>query len=163
MHDVWSLFFHLVGVTGFMLAHGSSAGLAFAMRRERDPERMRRLLQLSEASFSVLYPSLLVLIAGGIVGAFRRHYWSFGWIWVAIGVLVVAFGIMFVLGGGRYSQVRKVLGIRYREGFKILPPGPAGTQQELEAAVARLQPFVLLGTGVVVIAVALYLMIAKPF
>ena len=163
MHDVWSLFFHLVGVTGFMLAHGSSAGMAFAMRRERDPERMRRLLQLSEASFNVMYPALLVLIAGGVVGAFRRHYWSFWWVWVAIGLLVVAFGIMFVLGGGRYSQVRKVLGIRYREGFKILPPEPKGTQQELEAAATRLQPFLLPGVGLVVILVSLYMMISKPF
>ncbi len=127
------------------------------------PSACDGLLQLSEASFSVLYPALLVLIAGGVVGAFRLGYWSFGWIWTAIGLLVIAFVIMFVLGGGRYSQVRKVLGIRYREGFKILPAGPEGTQQELEAAAARLQPWLLVGVGAVVIAVSLYLMTSKPF
>ena len=39
--DSWFLFFHLVGLAGFLLAHGTSAGLAFALRREREPERSR--------------------------------------------------------------------------------------------------------------------------
>ena len=80
MHDIWSLAVHLVGVVGFLLAHGTSAGMAFAMRRERDPARMRRLLELSEASFALMYASLLVLLAGGVAGGFRQGYWSLGWI-----------------------------------------------------------------------------------
>ena len=121
MHDIPSLVVHLVGVFAFLLAHGTSAGLAFAMRRERDPARMRRLLELSEASFSLLYPSLLVLVAGGIAGGFRLGYWSLGWIWVALGLLVVVSVAMSILGGERYSELRKPLGLKYRAGFKIYP------------------------------------------
>ncbi len=164
MHDLWSLFFHLAGLAAFLVAHGTSAGLAFALRGERHPERMRRLLELSEGSFKVLYPAVLVLIAGGVAGAFRRTYWSSGFVWVSIGLLLAAFAIMFVVGGGQYSVVRKALGIRYREGFKIYPgTGVSATQEEIEDAVARLHPFLLLGTGVVVIGASLYLMTSKPF
>jgi hypothetical protein len=163
MSHVWTLFFHLAGMAGFLLAHGTSAGLAFALRREHDPERMRRLLQLSEASFGVLYPSLLVLVAAGVVGAFRLHAWSQGWIWVSIGVLAVVLVVMSTLGGGSYSGLRKALGIKYREGFKILPGAAPGTQAEIDAAAARLQPLLIAAVGIVSLAVLLYLMIAKSF
>jgi hypothetical protein len=160
---VWVLFFHLAGMVGFLLAHGTSAGLAFALRRERDPERMRRLLQLSEASFAVLYPSLLVLVVAGVVGGFRLHAWSQGWIWAAIVVLVVVVVVMATLGGGRYSGLRKALGIKYREGFKILPATAPGTQAEIDAAAARLQPLLIAAVGIVALAAFLYLMIVRSF
>ena len=162
MGHVWTLFFHLAGMAGFLLAHGTSAGLAFALRRERDPERMRRLLELSEASFVILYPSLLVLIVAGIVGGFRLHAWSSGWIWAAIGVLAVMLVVMPVLGG-RYSGLRKALGIKYREGFRVLPGTTPGTQAEIDAAAARLQPVLMATVGIVALALFLYLMIAKSF
>jgi hypothetical protein len=163
MHDIPSLVVHLVGVFAFLLAHGTSAGLAFAMRHERDPARMRRLLELSEASFRVLYPSLLLLLVGGVAGGFRQGYWSLVWIWVALGLLVVVFVAMSILGGGRYSELRKPLGLKYRAGFKILPAEPEGTPDEIAAALARQRPLVVVGIGIVGLALFLFLMIWKPF
>jgi len=163
MHDVWSLAVHLVGLTGLLLAHGTSAGMAFAMRRERDPARMRRLLELSEASFSLLYPSLLVLLIGGVVGGFRQGYWSLVWIWVALGLLVVVFVAMSILGGERYSELRKPLGLKYRAGFKIYAAEPEGTPDEIRAALPRLHPLVIAGIGIVALALFLFLMVWKPF
>lgn len=163
MHDIWSLAIHLVGLTAFLLAHGTSAGLAFAMRRERDPARMRRLLELSEASFSLLYPSLLLLVAGGVAGGFRRGYWSFGWVWAAIGLLMLVIVAMSILGGGRYSELRKPLGLKYRAGFKIYPPESEGTADEIQSALPRLHPLVIAGIGIVSLFLFLFLMIWKPF
>lgn len=163
MRDVWSLFAHLLGVAGFLLAHGTSAGLAFAMRRERDPERMRRLLQLSQGSFNVLYAALLVLLAAGVVGGFRGNYWGFGWIWTALALLVVTAVVMSVLAGRWYGALRKALGIKYRTGLRIYPAPPAGTDEDVHAAASRLQPFVMAGVGVVAVVLILFLMIDKPF
>ncbi len=163
MHDIPSLVVHLVGVFAFLLAHGTSAGLAFAMRRERDPARMRRLLELSEASFSLLYPSILLLLVGGVAGGFRQGYWSFGWIWAALGLLVLVLVAMFILGGGRYSELRKPLGLKYRAGFKIYPAPPEGTLDEIQAALPRLHPLVIAGIGIVALAAFLFLMVWKPF
>lgn len=163
MHDIWSLSVHLVGVGGFLLAHGTSAGLAFALRRERDPARMRCLLELSEASFGVLYVSLLVLLVGGVVGGFRQGYWSLGWIWVALGLLVVVLVAMSILGGERYSELRKPLGLRYRAGFKIYAALPEGTSDEIQTALARQQPLVVAGGGILALALFLFLMVWKPF
>jgi ABC-type Co2+ transport system permease subunit len=84
----WIVFLHIAGIFGFLLAHGSSAGVAFALRRERRPERLRALLDLSSSTLSVFYLSLLVLLAAGIVAGFMGHWWGQGWIWLSLGVLV---------------------------------------------------------------------------
>ena len=76
----WIVFLHVAGGFGFMLAHGASASVAFALRRERNLERLRALLDLSSGSFNVMYLSLLVLLAAGIVAGFMQKWWGQGWI-----------------------------------------------------------------------------------
>jgi hypothetical protein len=163
MRDPWSLYFHLAGVAAFLLAHGTSAGMAFALRKEREPERMKRLLELSDRSFNLLYGALLVLLVGGVVGGFRSHYWSFGWIWTSLALLIVTAVAMFVLAGLWYGRLRQALGLHYRVGLKVLPPPTPGTPEEVQAALAHLQPYVMVGIGIVSIGLFLYLMISKPF
>jgi hypothetical protein len=46
----WWLFIHVVGVVGFVLAHGVSTGMAFQIRNERSPERIRALLEMSASA-----------------------------------------------------------------------------------------------------------------
>ena len=96
------------------------------------------------------------------MGGSRLQAWSSGWIWAAIGVLAVMLVVMPVLGG-RYSGLRKALGIKYREGFRVLPGTTPGTQAEIDAAAARLQPVLMVTVGIVALALFLYLMIAKSF
>ena len=49
------VFLHVVFVLGYLLAHGVSAAVAFALKKERDLNRIRALLDLSAAS----YPAML--------------------------------------------------------------------------------------------------------
>ena len=78
-------------------------------------------------------------------------------------MLVFVLVAMFVLGGGRYSELRKPLGIAYRAGVKIYAAPPEGTPDEIQAALARQQPLVLAGVGTLALALFLFLMIWKPF
>ena len=75
----WIVFLHVAGGFGFMLAHGASASVAFALRRERNLERLRALLDLSSGSFNVMYLSLLVLLAAGDTAGFMQKWWGQGW------------------------------------------------------------------------------------
>jgi hypothetical protein len=47
----WLVFLHVVSALGFMMAHGVSVSVAFALRRERHPERVRALLGLSADTY----------------------------------------------------------------------------------------------------------------
>jgi hypothetical protein len=73
----WIVFLHVAGGFGFVLAHGASASVAFALRRERNLERIRALLDLCSNSFNVMYFSLLVLLVAEIVAGFKQN-----WLWV---------------------------------------------------------------------------------
>lgn len=57
----WLVFLHVIGIFGFLVSHGASASVFFALRHERNLERVRLLLQLSVSSFRVMGISLLVL------------------------------------------------------------------------------------------------------
>ena len=44
------VFLHVISVFGYLLSHGVSAGVAFALKKERDIQRIRALLDLSAVS-----------------------------------------------------------------------------------------------------------------
>jgi hypothetical protein len=71
----WIVFLHVTGGFTFVLAHGASASVAFALRHERNSERIRALLDLSPSFFNVMYLSLLVLLAAGLqyMESFKPH------------------------------------------------------------------------------------------
>jgi len=144
----WIVFLHIAGIFGFLLAHGSSAAVAFALRRERNPERIRALLDLSGRTMSVLYLSLLVLIAAGIISAFMGHWWGRGWVWASIILLVAMVVGMWTIGSQHYHQVRKAVGSGYMQGMKFYPPEPEpATPEALDALLARGQPMLLAAIG----------------
>jgi hypothetical protein len=159
----WLVFLHLAGALGFMMAHGASASVAFALRRERNPERVRSLLELSADSYGVMYLSLLVLIVSGIMAGFVGQWWGRGWIWAALGVLIAIGAAMSMLGSRLYSGARKAAGLPYFESGKRHPPlEPAGAA-EIEARLAKGNPLLLTAIGLGGLVIILWLMVFKPF
>ena len=49
----WINFLHIIGVFGFLMSHGVSAGVFLALRRERDSDRIRVLLELARGTYGV--------------------------------------------------------------------------------------------------------------
>src|SRR6476620_211208 len=92
------VFLHIAGVFLFLLGHGGSANVAFQLRRERNPDRIRALLDLSVWSYIGTYAGLLLLLLTGIIAGFMGSYWGRGWIWAAIVLFVVLFAFMGVFG-----------------------------------------------------------------
>src|SRR5207249_7959702 len=84
----WWVFIHLAGVFGFLLAHGASVSALFRLRKERDREKIRQLIQFSGSTIRLFYISLLVLMLSGVIAGLQGHWFSQQWIWEAIGVLV---------------------------------------------------------------------------
>jgi hypothetical protein len=159
----WIVFLHVAGGFTFVLAHGASASVAFALRRERNPERIRALLDLSSGSFNVMYLSLLVLLAAGIVAGFMQKWWGQGWIWTALGLLIAIMVGMTVFGTLFYGKVRKAAGLQYMESFKPHPPLEPASAAELEALLARGQPVLITVIGFGGLLLILWLMMFKPF
>ena len=159
----WLVLLHVIGVFGFMMAHGISAGVAFGLRRERRFEHARALLELSASSYGVMYLSLLVLLVTGIITGFMGQWWGRGWIWVSLGLLVIIIVAMVALGSSIYGTARKLAGLPYFEGGRQRPPIEPASAEEIDAILSRGHPMLLTLIGFGGIVVLSWLMIFKPF
>jgi hypothetical protein len=159
----WVVLLHMVGVFGFLLAHGVSAGVILRLNSEREPERMRALLDLSGHSQSVMYPSLLVLLGAGIVAGFMGDWWGQGWIWASLVVLVLIFVAMIVRGSSYLTGLRKAVGAEYFENRKRQPPLPPQSPEVVARLISPGRGMELLGIGGAGLLIILWLMIMRPF
>jgi hypothetical protein len=156
----WLVFLHITGAFVFVMAHGVSAIVAFRLRAERDPVRMTALMELSSTSISVMYIGLLTLLIAGIIAALNRNWFSQGWPWAAIVVLVVVAVAMYVLASRYYAGIREALGLASMNNKE---PGPARPADEIVRMLDTRRPEQIADVGLVGLLIILWLMIFKPF
>lgn len=157
----WLVFLHVIAVFGFLMAHGVSAGVYFGLRRERNVDRIRLLLQLSSGTVRVMGGSLLLLLVTGVIAGFMGQWWSHGWIWLSLILLVVLYFAMVRLGARTLNEVRQGIGLTSAYGQ---PPRPEMlSTEELDALLNRSQPMLLTVIGFGGLAVIAWLMMFKPF
>jgi hypothetical protein len=152
----WWFFLHIVGVLGFVMAHGASAGAAFQLRHERNPDRIRALLQLSTSSTSVFYVSILILLVAGIVMGLQGHWWGQGWIWTALIVLFATMGAMYAVATPYYRRVRRIMQIQ-ESGSQAVGP------DEIEQVMREGRPGMVTLIGAIPLLFIVYLMVMKPY
>jgi hypothetical protein len=164
MYQFW-VFIHLVGVFGFLLAHGVSAAVTMSLRRERDPQRIQALLELSSWTLGGFYISILILLAGGITAGFLGHWWGDGWIWAALGVLVAMMVAMYGLASTYYRRVRQAVGLQTSSQAQKqgILPGPPASPEELSSLLRSSRPLLIIVVGIGGLLLILWLMVFKPF
>ena len=157
------VFLHVISVFGYLLAHGVSAGVAFALKKERNVQKIRAMLDLSAASYPIMFNTLFAFFIFGVIAGFQGQWWKFGWIWVSIVLLIVIVVLMASLGAGIYGEVRRAAGLPYRIKGKPFPEEPAKSDEEVLAILAKTNPILLTIIGYGGFAVITWLMVAKPF
>jgi hypothetical protein len=158
----WIVFLHLVGVFGFLLAHGASAAVAFRLRRAVGLATVRALLALSRATNPLMYGSLALLLAGGIVAGFLGGWWGQGWIWAALGVLAAVTVAVVAIGVPHFRRLRKAVEGMPASVDGSQPSAPAANEV-LAALLASQVPLVVAVVGIVGLIIILWLMALKPF
>ncbi|MDP1547039.1 MAG: hypothetical protein Q8L87_13550 [Anaerolineales bacterium] len=148
------VFLHVISTFGFLLSHGASVSMAFALKRERDVKKIRALLDLSGASYPLMSLTLLASIIFGIIAGFQGHWWKFGWIWASMALLVVIIALMYFWGSRIYGAARKAM---------ELPSEPSGSNEELFAILEKSNPILLTLIGYGGYAIIAWLMMVKPF
>ena len=159
----WVVFLHVAAAFVFVLGHGASVWVSDQIRRERDPSRIRVLLELSTRSLGLVYASLVTLLVAGIVAGIMGGWFGRGWIWAAIIVLVAIIVAMYGLASRYYSQLRQAVGLRSYQTPKDAPDPTPVSAAELAALVDSRRPDVISLVGFVGLFVLLWLMMFKPF
>ncbi len=151
----WWKFIHLVGVVGFIAAHGTSMAATVLMRRVHEPQQVSGILQLSAATVSAFYFSTLVLLVGGIGAGVQGRWFEQGWIWVSLGLLVGVGILMFPMARGHFRRIRIVL--------ELMETGTTVSRDDFVRVLNSGNPVLTAGTGFVAILLIVYLMVLKPF
>ncbi len=158
------VFLHVFCVFGYLLAHGVSAAVSFALKKERDINRVRAMLDLSGASYPAMLWSLLAAIVFGLAAAFLNMvWWRFGWLWVSIVLLIAIVVLMAIHGAAVFGAIRKAVGLPYMVKGKPFPAEPVKSDEEIRVALEKVNPMLLLVVGYGGFAIIAWLMIAKPF
>lgn len=159
----WLVFLHVFGAMSFMLAHGGSSIMAFQLKREKDFERMKALLDLSGYSWPMFALTFLIILVSGIIAGIMGRWWGQGWIWTALAILLVMSVYMGWASRAEYHALRKVIGLPYFEGRGDQPALDPASDEEILAAQAALQPMRQAVIGLGSTAVIVWLMMFKPF
>ena len=108
----WVVFIHVAAAFLFVMGHGASMWTSDQIRRERDPARVRALLELSSRSLGLVYTALITLLIAGIAAGIMGGHFGRGWIWAAIVVLITIIVLMYALASRYYARVREAVGMR---------------------------------------------------
>ena len=108
-HYLLLRFLHLLGVLGFVAAHGATITVTFKLRSEREPARVKTMLELSRATRHVMYASFTLLLAAGVSMGFVAHLWGSGWIWTSLVLLFLLFAAAFPLALPYFGAIRRAV------------------------------------------------------
>ena len=159
----WVVFVHVAAAFLFVMGHGASMWTSDQIRHERDATRIRALLELSSRSLGMVYVGLVTLLVAGIVAGIMGGHFARGWIWAAIGVLVVIIVLMYGLASRYYGRVREAVGLRGYQTPKDAPDPTPVSPEDLAALVDTRRADVIGLIGVIGLLVLLWLMMFKPF
>lgn len=155
------VFIHAATILLFFIAHGTSMAVAFKLKKETDPSRVRALLELSR--FSLGAPAIAFVIIGflsGIAAGFMGDWWGTWWIWISLVLFVGVAGLMTPLATVRLGRIGAAAGMP-RTGKE---PGPGVEDpDEMRRLIDAWSPLPVAGLGVTTFIVLLWLMLAKPF
>ena len=161
LHRIF-LFAHVLSAFLYLLAHGGSVAVAFRVRRETSADRIRALLDLSRSTVAVANYLFLATVVCGIVLAFLGHWWSAGWVWLSIAVLVMVLVVMGRAAAPYFRRIRGAVGLVLADGV-WRHTGPESTADEVARALESGNPAAITALSIGGWAVIVGLMLFKPF
>ena len=108
-----------------------------------------------------MYPSLAILLIAGILAGLAGRWFSQGWIWVALALLIVITVAMFAIATPYYNRLRRLAGLPGRDRRRAVPA--RASEAEIATALQSRRPEVLALIGTVGLILLIWLMVLKPF
>ena len=159
----WILLLHVLGAFIFALAHGASTKVILKIHREKRPERLAALLDLSAEYITVFYLSLLAMLLGGIANGFLGRWWGSGWIWLALGLFLGISVTMYFMATNPLAQLREAIGPGHFGDMKPNHPELPTNTEEIAASLAAIKPTAIAVIGYGGLVLIVWLMVFKPF
>ena len=156
---VWVVYLHIVMIFIFLIQHAAEIWVSFKLREQKEPEGIFATYAFMPANnvrnLRITY-SLIILT--GITAGFITTWWRQGWVWTALGVMIVIWIVMKRVSSIYLYAVDAIAepALKNREDVSAIDKFRSDLKARREPVI--LSAFSLLG-GLII----LWLMMFKPF
>ena len=154
---------HVLGVVIFAAGHGISMAMLAMLRNERNPGRLRAMLDMSLGGIFATYGGLLVIIISGVWLGFEGGFWGQGWLWTSIAILVGITVWMMYVGVTHFGRIREAVGLLPYRFTRQVTLGPVASEAEIAALAQSPKVGMTMTLGTLALIALLVLMTVKPF
>ncbi|MGZ8582679.1 MAG: hypothetical protein ACXWXN_05080 [Actinomycetota bacterium] len=155
MYRLWVLM-HLVGVAGFLAAHGVSMYAMLAVRAaDHDRERILEWCEASKRITMPMYLSFGLLLLGGVAAGIDGALFAQWWLLGSLLLLLLLTASMSVVASPYMKRLREGC-TRWADGSYTM------SDEELRATLGGPATTITAATGGLGLLVILYLMVFKP-
>jgi hypothetical protein len=156
---VWVVYLHVAVIFVFLIQHAAEIIVTFKLREKKEPEEVFGTYSfLPEANSRNLRITYFLIILTGAGAGFMSAWWRQGWMWTALGIMVVLWVVMHRVGGSYLTAVDAITeeALRNRE-------APSALENFRRGLRARREPEIMTVSSVIGGLVILWLMMFKPF
>jgi hypothetical protein len=156
---VWVVYLHVVVIFVFLIQHAAEIIVTFKLRGKDEPQDVfgtyTFLPENNSRNLRITY-SLIVL--SGAAAGFMSAWWRQGWMWTALGIMIVLWVVMHRVGGGYLTAVDAITEAALKD-----KDDPSALDRFRRTLKARREPEIMTVSSVVGGLVILWLMMFKPF
>lgn len=156
---VWVVYLHILVIFIFLIQHAAEIWVSFKLREQKEPEGIFATYAfMPNNNVRNLRITYSLIIITGITAGFIAPWWRQGWMWTALGVMIVIWIVMKRVSGIYLSAVDAIAAHaqKNREDASAMSKFRSDLKARREPEI--LSAFSLLG-GLII----LWLMMFKPF
>jgi hypothetical protein len=156
---LWVVYLHVIVIFLFLIQHAVEIFVTFKLRAQNEPEGIYAtyafMLDNNSRNLRITY-SLIILT--GIAAGFISTWWKQGWMWTALGIMILLWFGMSRIGSNYLTAVDNITdrAVKNRDDSSAIDK----FRNELRA---RREPEILAVLSVVSGGIILWLMMFKPF
>src|SRR5262245_810682 len=155
----WVVYLHVIAVFIFLVQHAVDIIVTFKLRQQNEPEGIYAtyafMLNNNTRNLRITY---LVIILTGAIAGFMVPWWRQGWMWTALGVMIILWVVMGRLGPKYLTAVDTIT----NDAIKNKPDATALEKFRNDLR-ARKEPEIMVFTSVIGMLIIVWLMMFKPF
>jgi hypothetical protein len=92
---VWVVYLHIVAIFIFLIQHAAEIWVSFKLREQKEPEGIFATYAfMPNNNVRNLRITYSLIIITGITAGFITPWWRQGWMWTALGVMIVIWIVM---------------------------------------------------------------------
>ena len=155
----WIVYLHVTVIFIFLIQHSAEIWVSYRLRAQKEPEGIDATYSfLPDNNSRNLRITYLLIILTGMTAALMSVWWRQGWLWTALGVMILIWIVMRLAGSSYLNAVDAITehAIEHKEEASAL-------QKFRSDLKARREPDLMMITSIVGGLVILWLMMFKPF